>query len=393
MEMQGEINKVYFGGWYQRTTLHLTEIFNFLSEGRSDLDLSKQKLQSLKTDLRLTGVSREAGYLEYVRAVTEQGIEIRYYEDGLYILSLESHNVPRAKEILKDYYESVFAPAISYIFSLGAPTPKELANIKSVHPIAVGVVFGNPEKYTLDELKFGRVYSSAVSPELVVKKTGEYIFLVTKRRNLGAMEGLVEMQIFFREFKDQLQKYLDIHRHLWEKISEIKEKKMIKGAEVEEMRMELDSYQKTINLISSRINQMGAYVHTRADVAKGMKIEDQLDKIFQYKFDVLSNSHSYIKDIWTMTSNYLNTAIAVISEIKGQAMNKNIQNLQIITTYGVVGGIIGYLSRDALPKVTASGVVYFGILVVLTALVNKFVAYVYQRSKYKLVFGERAKKL
>ena len=146
--MQGEINKVYFGGWYQRTTLHLTEIFNFLSEGRSDLDLSKQKLQSLKTDLRLTGVSREAGYLEYVRAVTEQGIEIRYYEDGLYILSLESHNVPRAKEILKDYYESVFAPAISYIFSLGAPTPKELANIKSVHPIAVGVVFGTPEKYT-----------------------------------------------------------------------------------------------------------------------------------------------------------------------------------------------------------------------------------------------------
>jgi hypothetical protein len=393
MEMQGEINKVYFGGWYQRTTLHLTEIFNFLSEGRSDLDLSRQKLQSLKTDLRLTGVSREAGYLEYVRAVTEQGIEIRYYEDGLYILSLESHNVPRAKEILKDYYESVFAPAISYIFSLGAPTPKELANIKSVHPIAVGVVFGNPEKYALDELKFGRIYSSAVSPELVVKKTGEYIFLITKRRNLGAMEGLVEMQIFFREFKDQLQKYLDIHRHLWEKISEIKEKKMIKGAEVEEMRMELDSYQKTINLISSRINQMGAYVHTRADVAKGMKIEEQLDKVFQYKFDVLSNSHSYIKDIWTMTSNYLNTAIAVISEIKGQAMNKNIQSLQIITTYGVVGGIIGYLSRDALPKVTANGVVYFGILVVVTALVNKFVAYVYQRSRYKLVFGERAKKL
>ena len=138
---------------------------------------------------------------------------------------------------------------------------------------------------------------------------------------------------------------------------------------------------------------MGAYVHTRAEVARGLKITEQLDKVFQYKFDVLSNSHSYIKDIWTMTSNYLSTAIAVINEIKGQAINKNIQSLQIITTYGVVGGIIGYLSRDSLPKITGSGMVYFGILVLVTALVNKFVAIVYQRSKYKLVFGERVKRL
>ena len=137
MEIRGEISKVYFGGWYQRTTLHLTEIFNFLADARSDLDLSKQKLLVLKTELRLKLVTREAGYLEYVRAVSEQGIEIRYYEDGLYVLSIESHNVPRAKEILRDYYDSAFAPAMAYIFSLGAPTPKELANIKTSHPIAV----------------------------------------------------------------------------------------------------------------------------------------------------------------------------------------------------------------------------------------------------------------
>lgn len=387
----GEVVKVYFGGWYQRTTLHLTEIFNFLAEGKSDLDLSRQKLASLRAEMRIKSVSREAGYLEYVKAINEEGIEIKYFEDGLYVLSMESHNVPRAREVLQNYYETAFAPAFAYIFSLGAPTPKELANIKTTHPIAVGVIFGNPEKYVVDELKYGRVYSSLGSQELVVKKLPEYIFLVAKLRNKEMLEGLVEMQIFFREFKDQLQKYLDIHRNLWEKISEVKEKKLIKGSEVEELRMELDSYQKTINLISSRINQMGSYVHTRADIAKQMKVAEQLDKIFQYKFDVLANSHSYIKDIWVMTGNYLNTAIAVISEIKGQAMNKNIQSLQVITTYGVVGGIIGYLSRDSLPKITGNGMVYFGVLVLVTALVNKFVAFVYTRSRYKLVFGERKK--
>jgi hypothetical protein len=274
---------------------------------------------------------------------------------------------------------------------LGAPTPKELANIKTVHPVAVGIISGRLEKFKVDEAKFGKVYSLMSTNELVVEKTPEFIFLATKSKNKLVMEGLIEMQIFFREFKDQLQKYLDIHRNLWEKISEIKEKKMIKGEEVEKLRLELDSYQKTINLISSRINQMGAYVHTRADIAKSMKIEEYLDKVFQYKFEVLTNSHSYIKDIWTMTGNYLNTAIAVISEIKGQAMNKNIQSLQIITTYGVVGGIIGYLSRDSLPKVTQSGVVYFGVLVLVTALVNKFVAYVYQRAITNWSLGEGEK--
>lgn len=387
----GEVVKVYYGGWYQRTTLHLTEIFNFLAEGKSELDLSRQQLLTFRSEMRLRIVTREAGPLEYVKATTEQGIEIRYYEDGLYVLSLETSNILAAKELLRNYYEKFFAPAFAYIFSLGAPTPKELANIKVVHPMAIGVVFGHPEKYKVDEIRYGRIYSDMVSQEMAVYKTPEYIFLVAKLRSRHLMEGLIEMQIFFREFKDQLQRYLDIHRSLWEKISEIKEKKLIKGSEVEEIRMELDGYQKTINLISSRINQMGSYVHTRADIAKQLKIEDHLDKVFQYKFDVLSNSHSYIKDIWVMTNNYLSTAIAVISEIKGQAMNKNIQSLQVITTYGVVGGIIGYLSRDSLPKITGSGMVYFGLLVLITALVNKFVAYVYKRSKYKLVFGEKVR--
>lgn len=387
----GEVVRVYFGGWYQRTTLHLTEIFNFLSEGKSDLDLSKIKLAELRNSLGLTSVSRESGFLEYVRATTRDGIEIHYYEDGLYVLSTDLPDAVKAREILDHYFSNLFSPAMAFIFSLGAPTPKELANIKTVHPLAIEVITPYPEKYKIDEARFGEVYSTMNSRELVVKKTPEYIFLISRSRNKGILEGLIEMQIFFREFKDQLQKYLDIHRNLWEKISEIKEKKMIVGSEVEKMRLELDSYQKTINLISSRINQMGSYVHTRADIARSMKIEEHLDRVFQYKFEVLTNSLGYIKDIWTMTKNYLDTAISVLSEIKGQAMNKNIQSLQIITTYGVVGGIIGYLSRDSLPKVTSSGVVYFGVLVLVTALVNKFVAYVYGRSKYKLVFGESRK--
>ncbi len=389
MAEKKEVN-VYFGGWYQRTTLHLTEIANFFADGRSDLPLAKEKLIKLQEGLDLKKVSREAGYLEYVRAVSQEGIRIHYYEDGLYVLKLASNNIDEAKEKLENYYNEKFAPAIAYIFSLGAPTPKELANIKTVHPIAVGVVDKDPEGFEV-EAKYGEVYSSITSSELTVKKTPGFIFLVAEPKYKDFTEGLVEMQIFFREFKDQLQKYLDIHRKLWEEISDIKERKQIKGKEVEKVRLQLDAYLKTINLISSRINQMGTYVHTRADIAKEMKLTEHLSSIFQYKFDVLTNTHSYIKEIWTMTNNYLSAAIGVIAEIKGQATNKSIQSLQLITTYGVVGGIIGYLSRDSLPKVTNSGMIYFGVLMLVTFVVNLLVRAAYSGIRYKLKFTERVK--
>lgn len=361
--------------------------------GESELDLSKEKLKNLHENLGLTLVTREAGYLEHVRAVTNEGIEIKYYEDGLYVFGLVSSDIEGARLILDSFYEKRFAPAIAYIFSLGAPTPKELANIKTVHPIAVGVIDNKPDDFKINEDIYGKVYGSIGTEDLVVKKTGRFIFLIAKQKERDLLEGLIEMQIFFREFKDQLQKYLNIHRNLWEEISGIKERKVIKGRDVEAVRMQLDAYQKTINLIGSRINQMGAYVHTRADIAKEMKLTEHLANIFQYKFDVLTNTHGYIKEIWTMTGNYLNTAIQVISDIKAQSTNKSIQSLQLITTYGVIAGVIGYLPRDSLPTVNQNGLIYFVLLVVATYTVNKLVSWGYRRSKYKLKFSERVKNI
>ena len=357
------------------------------------MNLSKEKLKTLHENLGLVKVSREAGYLEYVRAITNEGIEIKYYEDGLYVFGLVSSDIEGARLILENFYDKRFAPAIAYIFSLGAPTPKELANIKTIHPIAVGVVDLKPNTYEVNERLYGKVYSSVGDEDLMVKKTGRYIFLIAKPKETEFLEGLIEMQIFFREFKDQLQKYLNIHRNLWEEISEIKERKVIKGQEVEKVRLQLDAYQKTINLISSRINQMGSYVHTRADISKEMKLTEHLANMFQYKFDVLTNTHGYIKEIWVMTSNYLNAAIQVIADIKAQTTNKSIQSLQLITTYGVVGGIIGYLSKDSLPKITVNGLIFFALLILATFAVNKMVSFGYSRSKYKLKFSERVKNI
>jgi len=378
---------ITFGGWYQRTTLHLSEIYELFKLGKSKLDLDPIKLTSLYNGLNLKSVTRELSYLEYVSAETKDGIRIKYYEDGLYVLQMQSTSTKETLEKLKRYYNDFFHPAIAYIFSLGAPTPKILADIKTSPPIVVSTEVKKINDFKLDTKEFGEVYSQIDAKNFVVYKTPEYIFIASGPGNTSLVD-LIETQIFFREFKDQLETYLNIHRKIWEEISHIKERKYLKGRDIEEVRMKLDAYQKNINLIGSRINQMGTYISSRADIAKLLKIDEQLVTIFQYKFDTLMNSHSYIKEIWKMTLDYLNTAIQIVNEVRNKTADATIQSLRLITTVGVISGIIGYISKDKFPEITIIGLAYYVVLILVTWLINIAVNGFYQNRKYELKFSK-----
>src|SRR3989344_5680220 len=132
---------VVFGGWYQRTTLHLTEIYDFLEDCRGHKDLDSSQLKSFRDQLHLGSISREVGYLEYIQAEASGGISIKYYEDGLYVLSQTTSDILTTATTLEHYFRQFFEPAISYLFSRGAPIPKVLANIKTFHPIVVETVY------------------------------------------------------------------------------------------------------------------------------------------------------------------------------------------------------------------------------------------------------------
>ncbi len=395
MLKEGQL-RVTYGGWYQRTTLHLSEVHFLFSDGDSHLHLSKEKLKKLHKALKLTYVSREPGYFEYVKATTDSGIEIRYYEDGLYTLEIitnKKEDIDKTHQILEDYYQNKLRPALSYIFSRGAPTPKKLANIKTVHPVVISFRESENTNLKIDKETFGEVYSKISSDTLTVYKTSKYIFISASTNSTKSLIDLIGMQIFFREFKDQLEKYLDIHRTIWEEISNIKEAKVIQGKDVENLRGKLDTYQKTISLISNRINQMGAYVSTRSSIAKNLNIDKDLIMLFEYKFETLTDTLTYIKEIWKMTSDYLSSAIANMVEIKNQSTSNNLKSLQTITSIGVISGVLGYLSASKLPSISFSGLIYFLILFGMTWLMNYVIVKKYQRKQYSLKFGDRAKNL
>ncbi len=385
--------KITIGGWYQRTTLHLTEIYDLFSSGKSVLDLDKKVLSKYKKNFDFVSVKREAGCLELIKAITSTGIVVRYYEDGLYVLEKESFDVEKTEKELRDYCDNILNPAIAYIFSKGAPTPKILANIKTIYPAGIGISTKNPKDFKIDKNIFGQVYSHLESKDVGVYKTPKYIIVVSKDSFQNIVTELIEMQIFFREFKDQLQKYLNIHRTIWEEISRIKEQKVIKGKDVSEYRSRLDSYQTSINLIKNRINQMGIYVNTRASISKKLDIESHMVELFEYKFEVLSDSLSYIKEIWNMTSDYLSSAIQNIIEIKSQSTSNGVNSLRWITSISVLSSIIGYLSIKSIPDITIKGVWYFVAILTITVFLNTLVGVSYKNKSYKIKFGSRKEDL
>lgn len=383
------VKSIVLGGWYQRTTLHLSEIHNLLANGTSHLPLSESKLKDFQKNLDLTAVARNASYFEYIQAETRSGITLKFYEDGLYTLTKDSGEIKETSEELLKFFNDYLNPALNYIFSLGAPTPKVLANIKETLPIAITVIDKEPDKLA-DKLELSTVYSQISAQDVTVYKTADKI-VVASDKEMPELESLVENQIFFREFKDQLERYLNIHRQIWEEISDIKERPAVRGKQIERLRDQLDGYQKTINLIESRINQMSSYVKTRATITKEQKIESYLNQLFQYKFETLIDTHSYIKEIWRMTKDYLNTALSTINNLQGESTKETISSLRLITTIGVVAGIFGYLSKTSLPEVTLMGLVYFVLLLILTWLINKSVGMIYSNLKYRIKFIESRK--
>jgi hypothetical protein len=388
-----KIKTLTFGGWYQRTTLHLTEVYNFLTEVKSDLNLNKNKLKILRDQLNLKSIKRVQGYLEHIEIITNSKIKIRYYEDGLYVFELDAKDIKKDSKKLKEYFENKWKPAISYIFSLGAPTPKVLSNMKDNHPIVLGTISRNPKKIKIDQKIYGKIYSETTSRHAHVFKTKDYIITIVSNKTKKDLSNLLEMQIFFREFKLQLHKYLNIHRKIWEDISDIKERKKIKGKDADKHMATLESYQKTIRLIGNRINQMGAYAKTRASLAKEMGIEKNLVSHFEYKYEDLFNSLEYIKEVWKMTSDYVDSGIDVVKSVKTKATTKGLKSIQLLLSVGAVAGIVRLMNPKYIPVFDTKVAIFLIGLFGVSYLIDWYLKYKAKNKEYKLKFKERVKDL
>ena len=379
-----KIEKINIGGWFQRTTLHLSEIYDFLRTADSQLKLDKKKLRQLHTALDIKDVEYEIDGLEYLRFTTNTDINVKIVEDGLIVLSDEKvteFSLFNDINDLASYYEKKLSPAISYLFSLGAPVPKELANIETVFPYFIVLNNETKEniKLLLSKTEKDKYFEYENDVYDVVR--GDKYYFINAKKDVSKVERYIEEQIFIREFKGQSHRYLNLHRIIWEKIDNVKEQVRVRGKDIIAFNTKIEGYAKTVNLIDARINQMRTYLSTREKIAKAdANLTESLDLI-GYRYETLGNTLSYMQQIWSMTKNYVNQASKLFSELQSEVTSKSIDNLTIVTSMGVGASLIG-LFTDSAPTFTTFGVIYFFVLALLGLLVNRLMSFVSKRRKY-----------
>ena len=391
-----KINSIFVGGWFQRTTLQLSEIYDFLRGEEVQIKLQQKKVDEFRKNLEIGNLEYGSSGEEYLIFSTAEGINVKIFEDGLIVLN----NVTVSEETLfsdiekvKDYYETRLSPAFNYLFSLGAPVPKELAGIKNIYPFFVVL-----EKATQEELQSllskteGRQYYEFKNSKYDVLRGNKYYFINNKTKSNDEIERYIEEQIFIREFKGQLHRYLNIHRIIWEKIDSVKAHSRVKGSEIVKFTTKLEGYAKTINLIDGRINQMGTYLPTREKIAKQDKDLSEFLEISGYRYETLRDTLEYIKYLWDMTENYVRDAQKQFESLKSDVTSKSVTSLTIVTSMSAGAAILS-LFTESQPEFTTFGFIYFFILALIGWGAQKILSIIGNRQKYDVTDTEYEKNI
>ena len=382
-----KISNVYIGGWFLRTMLQLTEIYDFLRDCKTQLDLDPDELKRLHKELQIGKIDYGVAGEEYIEFTTALNIKVKVFEDGL--ITVNNMNVSEDTlftdiDKVTDYYENKLSPAFSYLFSLGAPVPKELAHIETIYPYFI--VCDNVTKEDISDLLSRtekQKYFEFDSQKYDVIRGDKYYFINNKKQSIENIERYIESQIFIREFKGQLHRYLNIHRIIWEKIDKVKENVNVKGSEIIKFTSKLDGYAKTINLIDGRINQMSTYISTREKIVKSDPELTEFLAVSGYRYETLRDTLNYIQYLWDMTQNYVTSAQKLFNGIKQDVTSSSVNSLTIVTSMSAGASVIGLLTNSA-PTFDAFGVLYFFILAFIGWSTTKILGYISNRRKYEV---------
>jgi hypothetical protein len=93
------IDKLYIGTWFQRTTLHLSEIWRLFDLEGKETFFEANDLMPLRASLELISSERITLEFEYISFKTKEGITGTIYEDGLMVIATdEVTDIAIAKE-------------------------------------------------------------------------------------------------------------------------------------------------------------------------------------------------------------------------------------------------------------------------------------------------------
>lgn len=367
------IERAYVGTWFPRTFLHLKELFIFFQHKQGIVGLDQKRVKEYWKSLapRNIELHEESDFDHLI--VRFGHIELSVTEDGILLLKSESSHPKQTLERLESFYSSRLGPAITYLFSRGAPLPKELANIQEVYPIPLVVKQLSSEEIEEIFREFhDSVVSTAVSPNIHVI-SGEKVIVLNIQTGSpfeeeSRMEELIRFIVFFREFEGQLAGYLESHRTLWDRVSHIRESGAVRYKDFPSIREEILEFLKTISFVKARLGQMGDIMIER-EAMTASQFRDELTQIGLYRFDALKAERGYVQNLWIMTEEYAKGTLSLLDSLFSENTQRELQALKLVTVVAAVtsffGMNIGFPWEERWPSVVNSSLFVVGLIFVV----------------------------
>ncbi len=388
-----KIKSIYIGGWFQRTMLQLSEIYDFLRDGSSQAGLDRDKLFSLRDNLHIESIEFGVANEEFVAFTAEDKIRVKIFEDGLMTVSSTDVSEPTMFddiERVRSYYENHLSPAMNYLFSMGAPVFKELTRVDNLYPYFI--ICDNATEDDLSELLAKtehQKYFEFEGKNYSVLRGDKYYFINNKKSSPENIERYIEEQVFIREFKGQLHRYLNLHRAIWSKIDAIKNQPYVNERDILAAETKLERYYKTALLIEGRLEQMEPYVKIRE---AGMKDDEELGEflaISGFRHAALIGTLTYMRSLWKTTRRYIKSAMKLLERANRERLINSCRSLTVAAVLLVIISALGLIFGTGL-TFSIDTIIYGAILVI--ALVLSFRAVKsFSESKQINILAEEAK--
>lgn len=339
------VEKIYLGIWFPRTSIHLKEIYRFMRYEEIipilNADAAKNYLKNLGI---LEAEYYEGEYFDFLTAKTKE-MKIVFTEDGIIVNEIPvGWEVKKELGRLHDFYIRKLSPAISFLFSMGAPIPKDLTRIEETHPAyLVGKKLNDENVFNLLKIFDDHILSKTSDAKLDIF-SGEKISIINIKKKIPNEEEylnqLIQNLVFFREFERQLENYLHIHRNIWEKISAIRDAQHLYFKDIKRSRDDLLDILETLSFVKARLRQM-------RDILKGRErsINEDLKKhlisLGCERFSLYRSDVDYIENLWQSTIDYANSALGLINSVFEENTQKELNALRFMTLLGVIVGFFG----------------------------------------------------
>jgi hypothetical protein len=326
-----EVTSIITGSWFPRTKIHIKEYDRFLKTGTSHLPLEPEKLAKLREALDPKDVSYNGARFDFVRA-TLKGAEVTYYEDGLLLLSRRpGSDIAGSIAELRALYEKDLAPTLAYLYSLGSPMLSQRIPHTGTRPLIITVKDASDKD--VDGLVRGlndAVHYVARQERISVHFADRHIIVAHDGGDDEISRMAVQSFILFREYEHKLQHFLDLHRSVWESISDIHGKNPLRIRDLPGIRDHLIDFKRDLAVSKTRLGQMSSYLPARKREVDELGLEQAMRDIEAYRFEKAEAASSYMQELWHMLADYIESTVQITDLMYQENLQKEINFEQFI---------------------------------------------------------------